>query len=147
MAPPSQAPGSEPAGQPVTDATAATDPAYGIFSETCGFCHDAERIVARRRTKAEWQDIITQMIDKGAAGSEDDFQKIFMFVRRHYGKLYINGATQDELTTTLGVSAKDADAILAYRKDKGNFADLDAIKKVPGIDTKMIDDHKEAIEF
>src|SRR5262245_49299835 len=92
------------------------DPANELFIATCNRCHDAARITALRRTKTEWEEVINKMIERGATGSEDDFQTVFGFLRRHYGKVYINSANGDEITTTLGLSSKDADAVLAYRK-------------------------------
>ena len=87
------------------------------------------------------------MIERGATGSEEDFQTVFGFLRRHYGKVYINSAGSDEITTSLGLSNKDADAVVAYRKAHGNFTDLDAVKKVPDIDVKTLDEHKDAVAF
>ena len=87
------------------------------------------------------------MIDKGAVGSDNDFQNVFEYLRRTYGKVFINSAAQEELTVTVGVSKKDADAIIAYRKANGLFVDLEGIKKVPDIDVKRITDHKDAIVF
>ena len=126
---------------------AAPDPGATLFVQMCGDCHDSGRIVSMRRTKADWQDVLTTMIDKGAVGSDKDFQNVFEYLRRTYGKVFINSATQEELTVTVGVSKKDADAIIAYRKANGLFVDLDGIKKVPDIDVKKITDHKDAIVF
>src|SRR5262249_21160095 len=112
-----------PGAQAAAPDPATTDKSYPLFTDTCGACHDSDRIVSRRRTKAEWQDLIGQMIDKGAIGDEKSFQTIFEYVRRYYGKVLINTATADEITITLGLSDKDAQAILDYRKANGNFAD------------------------
>ena len=131
----------QPAGTP-TD-----DPAAELFSAMCVRCHDGARITALRRTKAEWEDVLTKMIEKGAMGSEDDFLTVFGYLRRHHGKVYINTATPDEITTSLGLSAKDADAVLAYRKANGPFQDVEAVKKVPDIDVKAVESHKDAIAF
>jgi competence protein ComEA len=141
-----------PAAAPAQAGSATPDPAltdkdYGVFNDTCGACHDSERIVSRRRSKAEWQDLIGQMIDKGAIGDEKSFQTIFEYVRRYYGKVSINSATADEITITLGLSDKDAQAILDYKKANGNFADYAALAKVPGIDTKTLEAHKDALDF
>ena len=125
----------------------AEDPANDLFIQTCNRCHDAARITALRRTKTEWEEVINKMIERGATGSEEDFVTVFGFLRRHYGKVYINTAPVEELTTTLGVTAKDADAIIAFRKANGNFADLDSVKKVPGLDLKILDNHKDAVAF
>ena len=131
--------------QPAT--SAADDPAHELFIQTCNRCHDAARITALRRTKTEWEEVINKMIERGATGSEDDFQTVFGYLRRHYGKVYINSASGEEITTTLGLSNKDAEAVVAFRKANGNFQDLDAVKKVPDIDVKTLEEHKEAIAF
>src|SRR5947209_19994651 len=105
---------------------AADDPAAELFSQTCGQCHDAERITATRRTKSEWQEVLTKMIETGATGSEEDFKRV---------------------TTTLGLSTKDADAIVAYRKANGSFKDFETVKKVPDVDLKTLEAHRDAIAF
>ena len=125
----------------------ADDAAAELFAQTCNRCHDGARITAIRRTKTEWEEVIAKMIERGATGSEDDFQTIFGYLRRHYGKVYINSATAEEITTSLALPARDADAILAYRKAHGDFADLEAVKKVPEIDVKALDEHKDAVAF
>jgi competence protein ComEA len=125
----------------------ADDPANDLFIQTCNRCHDAARITALRRTKTEWEEVINKMIERGATGSEEDFMTVFGYLRRHYGKVYINSAPIEEITTTLGLSNKDADAIVAFRKANGNFQDFDAVKKVPNIDVKILDDHKDAVAF
>jgi competence ComEA-like helix-hairpin-helix protein len=125
----------------------ADDPAVGVFTETCGKCHDAARIVAMRRTSAEWEDIIKKMIEKGAPGTEKDFETVFDYLLRHYGKVNINAAPPSEIVTILGLSEKDAKGIVAYRESKGPFADFEALKKVPEIDLKKLDEHKDAVAF
>lgn len=133
--------------QQQSSGTPADDPVNELFMQTCNRCHDAARITALRRTKTEWEEVINKMIERGATGSEEDFMTVFGFLRRHYGKVYINTAPTEEITTTLGLTNKDAEAIVAFRKSNGNFADLDAVKKVPNIDVKVLEDHKDAIAF
>jgi competence protein ComEA len=127
--------------------TVADDPTTELFIQMCNRCHDASRITAIRRTKTEWEEVLAKMVERGATGTEDEFQRVFEYLRRHYGKVYINTAKTDEITTSLGLSAKDADAILAYRKANGAFQDFDALKKVPGIDLKVLEEHKDAVAF
>jgi competence protein ComEA len=141
----SAVPGQAPAQQP--PASAADDPAATLFVQMCNECHDAARIVSPRRTKVEWMDVINKMIEKGATGSEKDFEAVFEYLLVKYGKVYVNNAKPDEITKILGLSQKDAEAIVAYRMAKGAFADFEAIKKVPDIDVKKLDEHKDAIAF
>jgi len=126
---------------------AADDPAAGVFAETCGKCHDAARIVAMRRTSAEWEEIIKKMIEKGAPGTEKDFETVFDYLLRHHGKVNINVAPPSEIVTILGLSEKDAKGIVSYRESKGPFADFEALKKVPEIDLKKLDERKDAVAF
>ena len=128
-------------------AAPADDPAAAVFANTCAKCHDGARITAMRRTSAEWEDIIKKMIEKGAQGSEKDFETIYDYLLRTYGKLFINAAPPTEIVTILGLSEKDAKAIVAYRDSKGPFADFDAVKKVPDIDVKKLDERKDAVAF
>ena len=134
---------------PVQQAAAvpADDPAAAIFANTCAKCHDGARITAMRRTAPEWEDIIKKMIEKGAQGSEKDFETIYDYLLRNYGKLFINSAPAGDIVTILGLSEKDAKAIVAYRDGKGPFADFEAVKKVPDIDVKKLDERKDAVTF
>jgi competence protein ComEA len=132
---------------PQPSVSPADDPAAGLFSEMCSRCHEGARITAVRRTKSEWEQVLTKMIVLGATGSEDDFESVFGYLRRHYGKVYINTATPDEITTSLGLSTKDADAVVAYRKANGSFADFDGLKKVPDIDLKTLEAQRDAVAF
>jgi competence ComEA-like helix-hairpin-helix protein len=127
--------------------SAADDPTNELFIQMCNRCHDASRITAIRRTRFEWEEVLTKMIERGATGSDDDFQNVFGYLRRHYGKVYINTATPDEITTTLGLSSKDAEAIVAYKKAHGSFQDFEAVKKVPDIDATTLEAHKDAVAF
>lgn len=123
------------------------DPAIPVFAQTCIKCHDGARILAARRTKMEWEEIIKKMIEKGATGSGDEFETVYDYLVRTYGKAYVNTAPAAEIAQALNLSEKDADAIVAYRTANGPFADPDAIKKVPGIDVKVLDAHVDAIAF
>jgi competence ComEA-like helix-hairpin-helix protein len=132
---------------PAGAAAAADDPDTPLFSQTCNRCHDGARITAVRRTAAEWEDVILKMIEKGAMGSEKDFETIHEYLLRNFGKVNINAATSAEITKILHLSGKDAAAIVTYRTANGPFADFDAVKKVPDIDVRMLDEHKDAVAF
>ena len=127
--------------------SAADDPAAGVFSQTCSECHDPARIVATRRTTPEWEEVLHKMIEKGAKGTENDFQAVFGYLLRNYGKVFINTATPDEITSIVGLSKKDAEAIVAARKANGSFSNFEALKKVPDIDVKTLEEHKDAVAF
>jgi competence ComEA-like helix-hairpin-helix protein len=123
------------------------DPSTGLFVRMCNECHDAARIVSPRRTRADWEDILNKMIEKGASGSDADFENVFGYLQRNYGTVAVNRAPADEIAVVLSLSTKDAEAIVSFRKANGPFADFEALKKVPNIDLKKLDEHKEAVAF
>ena len=51
------------------------------------------------------------------------------------------------LPAELAIPPADADAVLAYRKANGSFQDFEAVKKVPDIDVKTLEAHKDAVAF
>jgi competence ComEA-like helix-hairpin-helix protein len=133
--------------EPQDPPAAAGDEGPRLFARMCSDCHDAKRIVATRRTGAEWEDTLKKMIEEGAEGTEKDFEAVFAFLQRTYGKVFINSARSSDIRAVLGLPAEQADAIVSYRTANGPFADLEAVKKVPGIDLKKLDDLAEAVAF
>jgi competence ComEA-like helix-hairpin-helix protein len=123
------------------------DPTTPLFQATCIKCHDQARVLAVRRTKTEWEEIVRKMIERGATGTGRDFETVYDYLVRHFGKVYINTDGREDLCGILGLDEKSADAIIAHRDSNGAFADLDAIKKVTGVDAKKIDAMRDAIAF
>ena len=121
--------------------------APALFARMCSDCHDSKRIVAKRRTSSEWETTLKAMIDEGAVGTAKDFEAVFNYLVHTYGKVFINTAPSAEIRAVLGISSAEADAVVAYRKANGAFADIEAVKKVPGIDVKKVDDLTDALAF
>jgi Helix-hairpin-helix motif len=137
---------SQPAGQSPTG-DASDEQGAALLVRMCNDCHDSAGVVAQRRTRADWQSVLTKMIENGAAGEPRDFEALFAYLCRTHGQVYINDAAADEIAMTLALSKKDAEAVVAHRAANGKFADFDAIRKVPEIDLKTLDAHKAAVLF
>ncbi len=61
------------------------------------------------------------------------------------GKVNINTAGVDQLTTLKGIGAKLAQKIIDYRTQTGPFKKAEDIKKVPGIGEKVWEANKDKI--
>src|SRR5688572_12313784 len=79
------APYSQSGDQPLSRGTA-ENPGAALLSSMCSRCHDSSRILERRRTKDDWQDVIVKMIEKGATGDEKEFQSVFAYLCLNYGE-------------------------------------------------------------
>jgi competence ComEA-like helix-hairpin-helix protein len=130
--------------------SASQDKPTQAFYRLCSDCHDADRIVANRRSRAGWEEVLAKMVDKGAVGSDQDFELVLYYLLSHYGQVNVNRSPAEEIQVVLGLSQKDVDAISAYRKANGDIKDFESLLKVPGIDADKLDklkDNREAILF
>lgn len=118
-----------------------------LLVRMCNECHDVKTVTARRRTRAEWEHSINDMIQEGASGTAKEFEDTFAHLVATRGKVYVNDAPADEIAQVLGLSAASAGAIVEYRTKAGRFADLDALRKVPGLDPKVLDAQPDAVAF
>lgn len=127
---------------------AASDPAAPVFANVCGKCHPKERVTAMRRTRSQWEEVITTMITARAAQiSDDDFDTVLGYLSRHYGRVNVNRAPAPDMVEVLHVDETVAASIVTYRKEHGAFADFDALTKVPGVDREKLEPLRDAILF
>jgi competence protein ComEA len=110
-------------------------------------CHGLDKLDEMRRSRSDWSDQVTSMAVNGAVATDAQFATIKKYLTRYYGVVTVNTATADELSAVAGFSAKDAQAIVAYRTAHGKFADADALAKVPGIDKTRITEQPDALLF
>ena len=120
---------------------------HELTEKICTECHEVEVITALRRTPRDWNNMVTTMAQRGANATDDQFATIKKYLTRYYGLVAVNSASAEEFSSVLGLSAKDAEAIVEYRKANGKFADAATLAKVPGIDTTKLDAQPDALVF
>jgi competence ComEA-like helix-hairpin-helix protein len=118
-----------------------------VTERVCAECHDLDMAIDMRRTPTDWNTVVITMATKGANATDDEFATIKKYLARHYGVVAVNSAAADEFTAVLGLTPKDAAAIVEYRNANGKFADAAALAKVPGIDHAKIEAQAEALRF
>ena len=123
------------------------DAPAAAFRRVCSNCHDADRILATRRTRTQWEEVIEKMIDRGAEGTSDDFTTAEEYLLRVSGRVNVNRAATKDMVLVLGITQKDADTIAEYRKANGEIKDFDSLAKVPGIDLEKLNKARDAISF
>lgn len=52
----------------------------------CVDCHGPEQIIAKKRTKDEWDDVISQMVQMGATGKDEEMDAIVAYLTKNFGK-------------------------------------------------------------
>ena len=122
-----------------------------LVENTCGSCHGLDVVVAQHATKDGWQSIVDYMVSRGATGTPAELSTIVDYLAKNFpaaaATTNVNKASSMDLQTNLELSAKDADAIVQYRTDHGDFKDFDSLTKVPGVDTAKLTAKKDSIVF
>jgi hypothetical protein len=57
-----------------------------LVVKLCTDCHGVEQIVAKKRTKEEWDAVISDMVQKGATGKDDEFDAIVAYLVKNFGR-------------------------------------------------------------
>jgi competence protein ComEA len=115
--------------------------------KTCTPCHEIDSVIASRRTKIDWQQSVDDMIGRGAEGSADEMNAVIEYLVRYFGKVNVNTASAEEMARTVGLPAKEAQAIAAYRERNGKIKDFEELKQVPGVRAEEIQAKRGLIAF
>jgi competence protein ComEA len=129
-------------------------PGKAVVERICSGCHGVGVFTANRATRELWEAVVDDMVSRGAEGTDEEINQVVEYLSKNFGpakaagqKVNVNKATAEELAKTLAISQGDASAIVQYRAKNGNFKNLEALKSVPGIDGKKIEEQKDRIEF
>jgi len=125
-------------------------PGKDTLVKVCGTCHQAERAASVRLTREGWEEVIGDMIKRGARGTDEEFKAALDYLAANFlgdapRPLNINRATNIELESVAGLTRKEAAAVLAYLDKIGVCKSLDDLKKVPGLDYKKIEARKDFV--
>jgi competence protein ComEA len=123
-------------------------PGRETLLRVCGACHSAENVAGMAKTREEWGALVGEMAADGAQGTDDEFNEIVDYLAAHFPKtINVNKATATDLANGMELTAKEAEAIVHYREEKGSFRSVEDVEKVPGIDAKKIEAKKDRLTF
>jgi competence ComEA-like helix-hairpin-helix protein len=123
-------------------------PGKDVTVKVCLSCHGAGNIRKKRLTREGWTEQVADMVDRGAEATEAQQAAVVDYLTQTFGKgskIHINTAPFEELRSVLGLSVEEVKAVLAYRKENGDFKSWQDLQKVPGVDAKKIETKKELI--
>jgi competence protein ComEA len=140
-----------PAGEAVRGADAAdrsSDLAReaGSLRAVCGKCHNLEIVMNTPRSLEDWRDTMQKMVDRGASGTDDQYDDILDYLHRTMTTIDVNSADADELAAVLGAPDSAVKLIIARRSAR-RFADMADLKSIPGLDAAALDAKSRLIYF
>ena len=113
----------------------------------CIKCHTSDRVVQGRRFRSQFEELIEQMIARGAVVNDEDYEVIIGYLVGEFGRVRVNTATAPELAAVLHLEAAEAEAIVVARKAAGRFADFEALVAVPGVPVSALTKRRDALFF
>jgi competence ComEA-like helix-hairpin-helix protein len=119
-----------------------------LYEKICGSCHGTDVVFKTRTTKEKWKTTVDEMASRGAEGTDEQLDTIIDYLAKCFGpRVNVNKATAKELETQFELTSTEAEAIVKYRQDKGEFKDVAGLKNVPGVDFAKIESVRYRITF
>jgi competence protein ComEA len=122
-------------------------PGREVLRKICADCHEIESVIASRRTRIGWQQTTEDMMARGAEGSDEEMAAVIEYLATYFGKVNLNTASAAELQKSLGLSAKEAQAIAAYREQNSTIKNFEELKKIPGVSAEKLQAKRGLIAF
>jgi competence ComEA-like helix-hairpin-helix protein len=125
-------------------------PGRTVTAKVCLNCHESTAFRKARMDRDEWEREVGIMVDNGAKATDAELQTIVDYLVENFGpksKIHVNTAPVGEIKSVLGLTAAQAVAIVDYREAKGPFKTVADLLKVPQIDARKIEDHKDLLAF
>jgi len=119
-----------------------------LYEKICGSCHGTDVVFKTRTTKEKWKDTVDEMAARGAEGTDEQLDTIIDYLAKCFGpRVNVNKATAKELETQFELTTKEAESIVQYRLDKGDFKDVAGLKSVAGLNYAKIESVRYRIIF
>jgi competence protein ComEA len=104
----------------------------------CAKCHTLQIVMDTPMSYDDWHETVQKMVDRGASGTDEQFDDIMDYLHRTMTTINVNTAPADELEIVLDVAETSARAIIA-RRNMQKFTSLTDLKTVPGVDAPTVD--------
>lgn len=159
-----------------------------VVLKQCVMCHSLSVVTSKRASHTEWEQVVNQMVSRGADLSDDEIDTVIEYLSSHYGPLdqkatpsassspgaassdasaapasadasaspaaattstpvNVNKASAQDLETSLGLAKADAEAVVRYREQNGDFKTWHDVAAVPGVSAAKIEEVQKRITF
>lgn len=118
-----------------------------VLESVCGACHGTDLVASRRATKEGWSYLVDDMVSRGASATNEQIATILDYLAKNLGQVNVNKGKSEEIASVLEISGAQADAVVKYRTDHGDFKTIDDLKKVPELASANLDAKKDRVAY
>jgi len=122
------------------------DPNLEAVQTVCGRCHTTAVFLDKPRSWDRWNDVFADMTQRGANGTDEQLERVTTYFLENLTFVNVNTSPADEIAGVLGVGDDVARAIIVSRQ-RQPFANLAALRAVPGVDRAKLESRKSRILF
>ncbi|HLJ48117.1 MAG TPA: helix-hairpin-helix domain-containing protein [Bryobacteraceae bacterium] len=122
-------------------------PGKAVVVKLCSGCHGLATVIGLRRTKTGWEKTVDDMAQRGAKGTDEEFDTAVAYLSRYLGKVNVNTASAQEIQDIADLTAQEAAAIIGYRSQNGAYKEFTDLEKVPDLDAKRLDARRNRFVF
>jgi competence protein ComEA len=116
------------------------------LNAVCAHCHTLQIVTDTPRSFEEWHDTVQAMVDRGASGTDEQFDDVMDYLHRTMTTINVNTADAGELEIVLNVPKTVAEAVVARRATQ-KFTGVADLKSISGIDAAVVDAKARVIFF
>ncbi len=131
-------------------------------------CHALTVVTSKHSSRKEWDQVVNQMVSRGADLTDEEIDTVIEYLSKNYGPLdqtttpsaspadqpastdapvNVNKASAQDLESSLGLAKPEAEAIVKYREQKGNFKTWQDVAAVPGVPSAKIEEMQKRLTF
>lgn len=125
-------------------------PGKATYESVCSLCHPPGAPAGKQWTREQWELKVIEMLQEEPDVTADERKQIVDYLTSVFkpgGRIYINLAGAKDLAKLLDIPLDEAERITTQRREKGMFADVDAVKSVAGVTVAKIDARARDLEF
>ncbi len=112
------------AAQPQSHPELPAGPGKNTLIRVCSTCHSPDNVIANGQDRAGWESTITKMAGFGATATDDEFTEILDYLVRIFRRadrlMSIRRRLRNRRVGS-GLTAVEADAVIAYREEEWGF--------------------------
>src|SRR5258708_11752849 len=128
-------------------------PGKQIILRECTACHLPDHFVKYQHTNEEWQAIVVRMGQRVRSATKEELDVVQKYLATNFpkveqaGKLNVNKAAVADIAAQLSLTQAEAEAIVQYRRQHGEFREWGELLAIYGVDGRRIEAVKDRMSF
>lgn len=116
------------------------------FVEVCGACHPVSMVDSEVRSYDHWRETVRAMVERGAKGTDTQFERIDNYLYLTMTALNVNDAASEDVAAILGITEAAAEKIVARRETK-RFTDISDLAAAARVPVAQLEQRKKRVGF